>query len=335
MNVKSRRKLLQGVGIAAMSLVASVPLLGKSAWAQDFPSKPIRIIVPTNAGGGNDFIARTIAKKLEESLKVSVVVENKPGASTIIASDFVAKAAPDGYTILFNGPPLIQVASLYKKVPFDPLNDFIPLTDIIRTPLWFVVNPERVPAKNIKEFSELVASQPDRKQDTFASVGSGTSLHLFGHGLNEAAKLNMMHIPYKGGAPAILAVASGEVSSAFMDYATSRPYVEDGKIRFLAVTGTKRSPLTPEVPTLAESGFAGFESYGWGALFLPAKTPQPIVNKLYTEVDKAIQDPAVITSMKNMGFEMGGTPQAEFTALVKSDFQKWANLIKQSGVQLD
>lgn len=332
MNFKTRRKLLQRLGVAA-----GMPVLGKMAWAQTqtYPSRPIRIIVPTNAGGGNDFIARTVAKKLEESLKVSVIVENKPGASTIIASDLVANAAPDGYTMLFNGPPLVQVASLYKKVPFDPLKDFIPLTDVIRTPLWFVINPTRVPVQSLSEFTELVKLQSQRQPDTYASVGSGTSLHLFGFGLNEAAKLNMTHIPYKGGVPAIVAVASGEVSSTFMDYATIRPYVEDGRVRLLAVTGTKRSPLTPTVPTLAELGYPGFESYGWGALFLPGKTPPDIVARLYAEVEKVVRQPDVIASMQSMGFEMGGTPQAEFTALVQSDYEKWAKLIKQSGVELD
>lgn len=330
MRFGNRRNILIHLTIAACAALA-----GGMAWGQSFPipGKPIRIIVPTSVGGGNDFIARTVAKKLGESMNVSVVVENRPGASTTIASDHVAKSAPDGHTILFNGPPLVQVASLYKKLPFDPLKDFIPLTDVIRTPLWFVVSSAKVPVKTLAEFSELAKSKG--RADSYASVGAGTSLHLFGHGLNEAAKLNMLHVPYKGGAPAMVALVGGEVSSIFIDYATIKPFLADGKVRMLAVTGTKRSPLTPEVPTLSELGFSGFEAYGWGALFLPARTPNDIVAKLYSEVQKVLQQPDMIASMNNMAFEMGGTPQAEFTTLVRTDHDKWARLIKASGVSLD
>ncbi len=330
MKSSNRRKML-----IQMTVAACATLTGGMALGQSFPvpNKPIRIIVPTSAGGGNDFIARTVAKKLGESMNVSVVVENKPGASTTIASDFVAKSAPDGHTILFNGPPLVQVASLFKKLPFDPLKDFIPLTDVIRTPLWFVVNPTKVPVKTLAEFVDL--AKVKGRDDSYASVGSGTSLHLFGFGLNEAAKLNMLHVPYKGGAPAMVGLVGGEVSSIFIDYATIKPFLADGKVRMLAVTGTKRSPLTPEVPTLAELGYAGFEAYGWGALFLPAKTPSDIVARLHAEIDKVLRQPDVIASMKNMAFEMGGTPQAEFATLVRNDHDKWAQLIKRSGVTLD
>lgn len=328
MKLGNRRNLL-----VQMSIAACTALAGGLAWGQAFPNKPIRIIVPTSAGGGNDFIVRTVAKKLNEMLNWNVVVENKPGASTIIASDFVAKSAPDGYTILFNGPPLVQVASLFKKLPFDPLKDFIPLTDVIRTPLWFVINPTKVPVKTLREFSDLAKDKT--REDSYASVGAGTSLHLFGFGLSEAAKLNMLHVPYKGGAPAMVALVGGEVSSAFMDYATIKPFVADGRVRLLAVTGTKRSPLTPDVPTLSELGYTGFEAYGWGALFLPAKTPPDIVARLYAEVHKVLQQPDVIASFKNMGFEMGGTPQAEFATQVKNDYGQWSQLIKRTGISLD
>lgn len=330
MKFSNRRNILVQMTVAACATLTGGMVLGQSF---PIPNKPIRIIVPTTVGGGNDFIARTVAKKLSESMNVSVIVENKPGASTTIASDFVAKSAPDGHTILFNGPPLVQVATLFKKLPFDPLKDFIPLTDVIRTPLWFVVNPTKVPARTLAEFSDLAKDKG--RADNYASVGAGTSLHLFGFGLNEAAKLNMLHVPYKGGAPAMVALVGGEVSSIFIDYATIKPFLPDGKVRMLAVTGTKRSPLTPDVPTLYELGFNGFEAYGWGALFLPAKTPTEIVAKLYSEVHKVLQQPDMIASMKNMAFEMGGTPQAEFAALVHTDHDKWAQLIKRSGVTLD
>ncbi len=328
MQPAKRRALLVHWSIAACAAVAST-----LACAQAFPNKPVRIIVPTTAGGGNDFIARTIAKKLEETAGWTMVVENKPGASGIIATDFVAKSPPDGYTILFNGPLLVQVAGLYNKLPFDPLKDFTPLTDVIRTPLWFAVNPTRVPAKSLKEFSELTKAKT--RDDSYASIGPGSSHHLYAFGLNEAAGLNMIHVPYKGGAPATVALVGGEVSGLFIDYVSLRPYVADGKVRLLAVTGTKRSPLTPDVPTLSELGYAGFESYGWGALFLPSKTPADIVARLYAEIDKVLQQPDVIGKFRDMGFEIGGTPPAQFASQVVGDHGRWTRLIKRAGVSLE
>ena len=328
MKLGNRRTLLVQISIAACASLA-----GGLAWGQAFPKQPIKIIVPTSAGGGNDFIARTLAKKLEETPGWTMVVENKPGASGIIATDYVAKSAPDGYTLLFNGPLLVQVAGLYAKLPFDPLKDFTPLTDVIRTPLWFAVNPTRVSAKTLKEFSELAKSKT--RDDSYASIGSGSSHHLYAFGLNEAANLNMIHVPYKGGAPATMALVGGEVSGLFIDYVSLKPYVADAKVRLLAVTGTKRSPLTPDVPTLSELGYTGFESYGWGGLFLPSKTPPEIVARLYAAVDKALQQPDVIAKFKDMGFEIGGTPQAQFATQVVGDHGRWTRLIKRAGVSLD
>ena len=325
---RNRTARIVHAALAFAALWGPVP-----AQAQDYPKQPIKIIVPTSAGGGNDFIARTLAKKLEETPGWTMVVENKPGASGIIATDYVAKSAPDGYTLLFNGPLLVQVAGLYAKLPFDPLKDFTPLTDVIRTPLWFAVNPTRVSAKTLKEFSELAKGKT--RDDSYASIGSGSSHHLYAFGLNEAANLHMIHVPYKGGAPATMALVGGEVSGLFIDYVSLKPYVADAKVRLLAVTGTKRSPLTPDVPTLSELGYTGFESYGWGGLFLPSKTPAEIVARLYAAVDKALQQPDVIAKFKDMGFEIGGTPQAQFATQVVGDHGRWTRLIKRAGVSLD
>jgi tripartite-type tricarboxylate transporter receptor subunit TctC len=291
------------------------------------------MIVPTSAGGGNDYITRTVAKKLEELLNWQIVVENKVGASGIIATDSVAKAAPDGYTILFNGPLLVQAAGLYNKLPYDPLKDFTPLTDIIRTPLWFAVGTARVQAKSLKEFSELAKTKT--RDDSYGSIGPGSSHHLYANNLNEAAALNMIHVPYKGGAPAVLALVSGEISAVMLDLVSLKPYVANGKVRLLASTGTKRSALTPDVPTLSELGYPGFESYGWGAMFLPSKTPPDIVQRLETEIGKVLQQPDVIAKFKDMGFEIGGTPQAQFATQVVGDHDRWTRLIKKAGVTLD
>lgn len=314
-----------------------VALCAAFAWgaalAQAYPNKPIKIVVPSAAGGGNDFIARTLGQKLEESMKQPVVIENKPGASNIIGTDFVAKSAPDGYTILFNGPLILQAASLYARVPYDPLRDFTPLTDVIRTPLWFAVSTAKVSAKTLKEFVEEAKTQP--AGFTYGSGGNGSSHHLYGFGLAEATSTNMLHVPYKGGAPAMTALVSGEISSGFFDLVSLKPYVESGKVRLLAVTGTRRHVLTPGVPTLAELGYTGFESYGWGALFVPSKTPPEIVQRLEAEIIMALKNPEVVTKFRDAGFELGGTPQAQFAAQVKSDQVRWSTLIKKSGTKLD
>ena len=319
--------------LAQLCLTALAMLADGAALAQAYPAKPIRIIVPTSAGGGNDFITRTVAKKLEDMLNWQVVVENKPGASGIIAADFVAKSAPDGYTVLFSGPLLVQAAGLHSKLPFDPLKDFTPLTDVIRTPLWFAVSAARVPARSLKEFSELAKTKG--RDDSYGSIGPGSSHHLYAFGLNEAAGLNMIHVPYKGGAPAMVALVAGEISAVMLDFVSLKPYVANGKVNLLAVTGTKRSPLTPDVPTLSELGFAGFESYGWGGMFLPAKTPPDVVQRLEAEIGKVLQQADVISKFKDMGFEIGGTPQAQFTRQVAGDHERWTRLIKRAGVSLD
>jgi tripartite-type tricarboxylate transporter receptor subunit TctC len=328
MTFTTRRALMAQVILAGCAVLAAGPVA-----AQAYPNKPIRMIVPTSAGGGNDFITRTVAKKLEDLLGWTIVVENKPGASGIIATEFVAKSAPDGYTILFNGPLIVQAAGLYSKLPYDPIKDFTPLTDIIRTPLWFAVSTAKVPAKSIKEFSDL--ARPKTRDDSYGSIGPGSSHHLYMHNLNEAAGLNMIHVPYKGGAPAVLAVVAGEVSAVMLDLVSLKPHVASGKVRLLGSTGTRRSPLTPDVPTLLEQGYQGFESYGWGAMFLPSKTPTDIVQRLETEIGKVLQQPDVVAKFKDMGFEIGGTPQAQFATQVAGDLDRWVRLIKKAGVTLD
>lgn len=307
--------------------------LAGSAQAQGFPSRPIRIIVPTAAGGGNDVIARTIGEKMADSMRQGVVVENKVGASSIIANEFVARAAPDGHTLLFNGPLIVQTAALMSKLSYDPLTDFIPITEVIRTPLWLAVNASKVPARNLAAYVALAKANP--ADYPYASIGAGSSHHLYGYHFNTVNGLSLTHVPYKGGAPAVLALLSGEVASVFLDYVSLKPHVESGKLRLLASTGTKRSPLTPDVPTLAESGFAGFESYGWGALFAPAKTPMSVVAQLHDEINKALRHPDVVAKFQGFGFELGGTPQAQFAAQYRADYDRWTTLIRKADVKLE
>lgn len=315
-------------------LLATVALsVAGTAAAQSFPNRPIKIVVTSPAGGGNDFIARTIAQKMEITLKQPVVVDNKPGASGIIAADFVAKSPSDGYTILFSGPLIVQTAALYAKLPYDPLKDFTPLTDVIRTPLWLAVNTEKLPVKNVKEFVDYAKANPGKI--SYGSVGSGSSHHLIGYLLGDTAGVELLHVPYKGGAPAMVALISGEVNTAFADYVSLKPHVASGKVRLLGATGTKRSALTPDVPTFSELGFKGFESYGWGALFLPAKAPADVLQKLHAAVAAALKEPDVMAKFGEVGFELGGTSQADFTKTLQADYTRWTTLIKKVGVKLD
>ena len=314
--------------------LAGAALFGSSAaLAQDYPSHTIKIVVPFAPGGGGDVLGRLVAQKLAEQLKQPVIVENKPGASSVIASDLVAKSAPDGYTILLNVPLLVQTASLYAKLPYDPLVDLTPVTDLVSSPVWFAVGADKVSAKTMKEYVQQARAHP--MDYSYASIGAGSSGHLLGFALNEANGLNTVHVPYKGSAPAMQALLSGEIASVFLDYVTLKSQVQAGKVRLLAVTGTERSPITPAVPTLAELGYPGFESATWAGLFVPSKTPRDIVQRLETEVRKIAAQPDTIARFRDLGYEPGGTPQAQFAAQVRSDHARWGALIRKAGAKLE
>ena len=323
----NRRQAGQGL----LGLWAALAATG--ALAQAWPARPVKIVVPSAAGGGNDFIARTLGQKMEDGLRQPVVVENRPGASNIIGTDYVAKSAPDGYTLLFNGPLIVQAASLYSKVPYDPIADFTPITDVIRTPLWFAVSTARMKATTLAEF--VAEARQTSGGVMYGSGGNGSSHHLYGFGVGEATGAPMTHVAYKGGAPAMTALVAGEIHAGFFDFVSLKPFVESGKARLLAVTGTHRHPLTPTVPTMGELGFTGFEGYGWGALFVPAKTPPEVVQRLEQEILRALRHPEVAAKFRDAGFEIGGTPQAQFAAQVKADQQRWATLIRKSATKLD
>ena len=319
--------MAQGVLALATAVSATV------AQAQDYPGKTIRIVVPFAPGGGGDVLGRLVAQKLSEQLRQTVIVENKPGASSVIATDMVAKSAPDGYTLLLNVPLLVQTASLYNKLPYDPLVDLLPVTDLVSSPVWFAVGAEKVSAKTMKEYVEQARARPN--DYSYASIGAGSSGHLLGFALNEANGLGTIHVPYKGSAPAMQALLGGEIASVFLDYVTLKPQVQAGKVRLLAVTGAERSPVTPAVPTLAELGYPGFESATWAGLFVPSKTPREIVQRLESEVRKIAAQPDYIQKIRELGYEAGGLTQAQFAAQVRADHARWGALIKKAGVKLE
>lgn len=317
----------------AHAWVAVAALFGVvGAQAQDYPNRTIKIVVPFSPGGGGDVLGRLIAQNLESQFKQTVIVENKPGASSVIATDLVVRSAPDGYTVLLNVALIVQTASLYKKLPYDPLTDLTAVTDIVTSPVWFAVG-EKVPARTLKEYVEQAKLHP--REYSYASVGAGSSGHLLGVAMNDVNGLNTIHVPYKGSAQAMTALLSGEVASVFLDFVTLKPQVAAGKVRLLAVTGAERSPVTPDVPTMAELGYPGFEIYAWAGLFVPSKTPRAVVQKLEAAVRKTMTDPEYLAKIHDLGYQPGGKPQAQFATQVRNEYTRWGALIKKSGVQLE
>jgi tripartite-type tricarboxylate transporter receptor subunit TctC len=303
------------------------------ARAQDYPNKTIRIVVPFGAGGPSDLISRMLALKLADAMKQTVIVENKPGASGIVGADLVAKAAPDGHTLLVINQLLVQVSALYASVPFDPLRDFIPITDIFSSPLWLAVNTSKTSARTMREFVAQVKSQP--KTHSYASVGNGSIGSLYGYKLNEVAALDMVHVPYKGAGPVVQALLAGEVSASFVDYATLKAHIPGGKVRALAVSAPVRSVWTPDIPTFTEQGFPGFEAFSWVGVFVPAKTPPDVVQKLTAEITRALKHQDIATKLSDLALDPGAMPREQFAAMVNADHARWGAVIKASGMKLE
>ena len=320
--------------VATWMLGAAFALLAAGvAGAQSWPAKPIRWIVPFAPGGTTDILARTISDKLTIALGKPVIVENNPGAGGGVGAVQTAKAAPDGYTIMGGTISTHAInASLYKTLPYDPVKDFTPITLIARVPNLLVVNPD-VPAKNVKELIALMKANPSKY--TFASSGNGTSQHLSGELFKSMAGVDMQHIPYKGSPAALQDVVSGQVTMTFDNITTAWPLAKAGKLRALAVTTAKRSPIAPDVPTLAEAGLAGYEIGSWQGVFAPAGTPVDVVKRLNTEIVKIINMPDVREKLIGLGAEPVGNTPDEFAALVKSEVVKWAAVVKQSGARVD
>ena len=303
------------------------------AFGQAWPTKPIKWIVPFAPGGTTDILARTIGEKLSMALGQPVIIENKPGAGGGLGADFVAKAAPDGYTILGGTISTNAInASLYKELPYDPVKDFVPITLIARVPNMLVVNND-VPAKNVAELIALMKKSPGKY--TFASSGNGTSQHLSGELFKGMAGVDMQHIPYKGSPPALQDVMGGAVTMTFDNITTAWPLAKGGKLRALGVTTAKRSPAAPDVPTLAEAGLVGYEIGSWQGVFAPAGTPPAIVNRLNTEIVKIINLPEIKEKLLVLGAEPVGNSSEEFTVFVKAEVVKWGDVVRKSGARVD
>jgi len=303
------------------------------AFAQPYPSKPLRIIVPFAPGGATDLIARAVGQKLTESMGQPVVVENRTGASGMLGADLVAKSPPDGYTLLMASTAEIAInPSLYAKMAYDPAKDLAPVTLAGITPLILVVNPN-TPARSVNDLVAQAKSTPGSV--SFASAGNGSVQHLSGELLKTITRTEMTHVPYKGAAPALVDLLGGQVTMFFSGMPPAMPHVKSGKLRAIAVTTPKRSPAAPEVPTMAEAGIPGFDISNWFGVFAPAGTPNEVLNKLNAEIVKALALPDVKERLASQGAEVVGNTRAEFAAFIAAEMAKYAKLIKESGAKAD
>jgi tripartite-type tricarboxylate transporter receptor subunit TctC len=305
--------------------------LSTPVFAQSFPARPLRLVVTFAAGGGADFVARAIAPKLGEALGQPVVVDNRPGANGALGAEIVAKAAPDGYTLLLASLAQLTInPSLYDKMPFDTVKDVIPITQAVFTPNILALNND-VPAKSVAELVVLARAQPG--QLTFGSAGVGTSQHLAGELFKSMAHVDIRHVPYRGAAPVITDLLGGRISMFFGNITSVLPQVQDGKLRALAVTSPKRVAATPELPTLAESGFPGFDATASFGLVAPAGTPPAITDKLHRETVRILALPEVRKRFAELGSEVIGNSPGEFSAVIKAEIPQWAKLIKETGIR--
>jgi tripartite-type tricarboxylate transporter receptor subunit TctC len=297
---------------------------------QTYPTKPIRLIVPFAPGGGNDFLARLVGQKLSERLGQQFVVDNRAGASGIVATDLVAKAAPDGYTLLlgFVGP--LALNPNLEKVPYNPVHDFAAASLLASSYHILVVHPS-VPARSVKELIALAKARPG--EINYASSGSGATLHLVGELFKSAAGINITHIPYKGAGPAAIAVISGEAQMMFSSTTAVIQHMRANRLAALAVTSPNRSPLAPEVPTLVESGLRGVEVGSWYVLLAPAATPREIITRLHAEIVRLAAMPDYRQQLEKQAFEPLTSSPEQFPAFVKAELEKWGKVIKTAGVK--
>ena len=326
---KLTRRAALALGFTALTVLGS----GIQANAQDFPDRAITLVVPFAAGGSTDVVARIVAQKMSEDLGQQVIVQNVAGAGGNLGADNVARADPDGYTILMGTVATHALNPLILKTkPYDPEKDFAPISLLVVVPNVLVVNPE-LPAKTVEELLALLKAKPD--EYAYASSGNGTPLHLSGELFKTMAGVNMQHIPYKGAGPALNDVIGNQVPIMFDNLPSSSSHIKAGTLRALAVTTAERAPSFPDVPTVAEAGIPGYETYTWNALFAPANTPEPVVARLNEAANKALADPAVVERMKEFSATIVGSTPQELAAHVKAELAKWTPVVRDANIQMD
>jgi tripartite-type tricarboxylate transporter receptor subunit TctC len=317
--------------VAALAASACAAPLASFAQA-GYPNKPVKIVVSFSPGGTTDILARFLAQKLSEATGQPFVVDNKPGAGGILGNDYVAKSAPDGYTLLMGSASNLAVnVSMYKNFPYDPKKDLIPISQVASGPFVIVVNPQ-VPAQTFKEFLALAKAKPG--SITFGTSGNGTSLHLAGELINAMADVKMIHVPYKGTGPATMDTISGQLSMTLSDMVPFMPHIQAGKLRPLAQTMSQRSKLLPDLPTIAET-LPGYDATSWYGLMAPAGTPSAAIQRIYQELGKIMQQADVKARYTQLAVEPVNTTPEQFGAYITSEQAKWAEVVRKSGAKVD
>jgi len=315
---------------AALSALIAVTIGAPLSRADDYPSRPVRIIVPFGAGGPTDVYTRAIAEELRKSLHQTFVMENKPGAGTTIGTDYVAKAAPDGYTLLMVSGTQTVNETLYRKKPYHLMHDLVPIAPLIDSDLVLVVNPS-VPAKNLKELLALAREKPGTLN--FGSSGPGSNYHMAAELLKHLTGINIVHVPYKGSTGMRTDILSGQIQMLFDSVPTMAPMIKAGKVRALGTSGLKRSPILPDVPTIAEAGVPGFQATLWVGFMAPAGTPMPIVDKLNKEITAIVSRPDIKAAWEKQGAEPVTMTQPQFKEFMEAQIAKWAGVIKANNIK--
>jgi tripartite-type tricarboxylate transporter receptor subunit TctC len=319
---------LQHLALTLFAALATLAFAGQGL-AQNYPNRTIRLVVPYAPGGGVSVYAQLVGNKLNEILKQPVVIENRPGAGGNVGADVVAKSPPDGYTVLIHTAAMASAGPLYKSLPFDPIKDFAPVTNVVMTQLLLAGSP-KYPAATLPQLIADAKAKPGSLN--YASSGLGSSLHLFAEIFKNSAGADIVHIPYRGDAPMITALIAGDVQLAFLPQATGQTAAQDGRVRAFAVTGGKRFPLLPNTPTLTELGIKGFEVGNWTAMWMPAGTPPEIVSTFQQAMVKVLADPMVAERFRSFGAEPVGNTPAEFAAFFASDIARYARIVEQAKI---
>ena len=323
-----RRTLLCAVAIAIVAAGSATA----AAQPAKYPTKPVRLINPFAPGGPVDIVGRTVAQELSKEWGQPVIVDNRPGAGTTLGAGLVARATPDGYTLLVTSVSTVVAASVYRNLTFDAANDFAPVVVLAETPLVFAVHPS-VPAKSVQELIAVAKAKPG--QVRYGSAGQGTITHLAGELLKSLAKIDLVHVPYKGGAPSVAAAAAGEVQAVFDQSSAVLPQARAGKLRAIGVTSGKRIDIAPEVPTFVESGVSGFDVIVWNAILAPAGTPRSVIEQVNADASRALRQPDVRERMAGLGLVPGGGSVPAFSTFFRNEVARWAKVGREAGVKIE
>jgi tripartite-type tricarboxylate transporter receptor subunit TctC len=328
----SVKALRAAIAALAITFTASIGSPAVAQSAANYPERRVTFVVPYPAGGATDVAARLLAARLQEAWKQTIVIENKSGAGGVIGNDFVAKAPADGYTVLVAITQIIQAPSLMSNLPYDVFKDLAPVSQVALSPIVLTI-PDAQPMKSLKDLIDLAKASPGKY--AYGSFGNATTSHLYGELLKKTAGIDMNHAPYRGSAPLLNDLLGNQITGAFVDLTTAGPQLRAGKVRALAVGGEARKKVLPDVPTLAELGYPGFEAEGWIGVFVPKATPKDIVTKLSAELARIIASPEGIAGLQSVNLiPVGGTPES-FEATLKRDFDRWATVAKTAGVRAD